>query len=81
MLVEIVIFGFWFFFEEVDKLIKEKIFFCEDVFEFYEFLVEDICEMYGIVDFEEFEKMVMESEDLWFEEYVWDLRMYYVFKG
>ncbi|WCN27355.1 hypothetical protein [Thermococcus kodakarensis] len=67
--------------EEVDKLIKEKTLSREDALEFYESLVEDIREMYGTADLEELEKMAMESEDLWLEEHVWDLRMYHALKG
>ena len=67
--------------EEVDKLISEKTLPREDALEFYEALAEDVRKLYGTDDPDELEKLAKESEDLWLEEHVWDLRMYHALKG
>ena len=67
--------------EEVDKLISEKTLSREDALEFYEALAEDVRKLYGTDDLDELERLARESEDLWLEEHVWDLRMYHALKG
>jgi len=67
--------------EEVDKLISEKTLPREDALEFYEALAEDVRKLYGTDDPDELERLARESEDLWLEEHVWDLRMYHALKG
>ncbi len=67
--------------EEVDKLIGEKTLPREDALEFYEALSEDVRKLYGTDDPDELERLAKESEDLWLEEHVWDLRMYHALKG
>lgn len=67
--------------EEVDKLISEKTLPPEDALEFYEALAEDVRKLYGTDDPDELERLAKESEDLWLEEHVWDLRMYHALKG